>query len=134
MILLDSSFIVAYKVEDDQHYLEAESLIKKINSGMYGPILISDYIFDEVITVLFNRTKKLQIAIEGGEELRRAVQMIKIDDKLFEEAWEVFKQQKNTKLSFTDCTILVLMKKRGIKNIATFDEDFKKIIGVNVID
>ena len=35
--------------------------------------------------------------------------------------------------SFTDCTTLALMEKENIKNIATFDKDFKKIKEINVI-
>ena len=59
--------------------------------------------------------------------------MRKVDREIFDNAWQIFKEQKNTKLSFTDCTILAIMRNEGISNIATFDKDFKKIDGINVI-
>ena len=51
MIILDSSFLIGYKIEDDQHHEKAKSIMNKIVSGEYGDAIISDYIFDEVIAV-----------------------------------------------------------------------------------
>jgi len=46
----------------------------------------------------------------------------------------LFSKQKNTILSFTDCTTVSVMRENNIKNIATFDEDFGKIKGINTVD
>jgi len=48
-------------------------------------------------------------------------------------SWNIFKEQKNNKLSFTDCTNIAIMRINKIKNIATFDKDFKDIEGINVV-
>ncbi|MBI5036207.1 type II toxin-antitoxin system VapC family toxin [Candidatus Micrarchaeota archaeon] len=36
-------------------------------------------------------------------------------------------------ISFTDCSTLVLMKRHGIKNIATFDSGFRKVKWLKVV-
>lgn len=133
MIFLDTNFIVGYKIENDDHHNKVQKIIKEISEGKYGRPVISDYIFDETVTVVFSKSKKLPLARETGIELRAAMHMIDIDSTSFDEAWNVFKNQKN-KFSFTDCTSLVLMKKHGIKNIATFDKEFKKEEGIEVVD
>ena len=133
MIFLDTSFIVSYKIENDKHHEEAINLMKRIANGKSGRPIISDYIFDETVTVVFSRSKKLSIALEMGDELKKSVEIIRIDESVFEDGWKIFKNQKNTKFSFTDSTTLALMNKENIKNIATFDEDFKKIKKINVI-
>jgi|SRR3989344_5584148 len=133
MIFLDSSLIVADKIENDQHHKEAAKTMNDIATGKYGNPLISDYIFDEILTVIFSRSKKLPIAIETGQEIRNSVEIRRITESDFEDAWQIFKNQKNTKLSFTDCTTLALMLKEGIRNIATFDQDFSKIKEINVV-
>ncbi|MBI2583609.1 MAG: type II toxin-antitoxin system VapC family toxin [Candidatus Aenigmarchaeota archaeon] len=133
MIFLDTSFIVGYKIENDEHHENAKEAMKRISEGIYGRPVISDYIFDEAVTVIFGKSKKLLLGIETGEQLRNSVEILKIDDFLFEETWEIFKRQKNTNFSFTDCTILSLMKKMKIINLATFDEKFKEIKEINVI-
>ena len=133
MIFLDSSFLVSLEVETDQNHEKAVKIRDEIIEGKFSKIIISDYIFDETITVTFSKTKELQKAVLVGTNLRESVEIIKIDEEIFNSAWNLFKNQKETMFSFTDCTTLALMEKENIKNIATFDKDFKKIKEINVI-
>lgn len=133
MIFLDSSFLISVEVEYDQNHERAIKIRDDIIRGKYGDTFISDYIFDETITVTFGRTKNLQKAVLVGLRLKASAELLKVDESIFESAWERFQKQKNTKFSFTDCTILSIMDKNEIKNIATFDKDFKKVRGINVI-
>ncbi len=133
MIFLDSSFLISATVEIDQNHEKAASIMGDIISGKYGMPVISDYIFDETVTVILVRTKDLEKASLAGEKLKASMKMLKIEDMDFNEAWEIFKSQQNAKFSFTDCTTLSAMKTNGIKNIVTFDGDFKKIKGINVV-
>lgn len=133
MIILDSSFLVSVEVETDQNHERAVEIRNKIIKGDFGELFISDYIFDETVTVTFNKTKDLNKAVEVGEILMGLTEILKVEEKTLEETWKIFKNQKKTMFSFTDCTILALMQEKGIKNLATFDEDFDKIEDINVI-
>ena len=132
-MFLDSSFVIASKIEDDEHHTKAikflYELIKKNDIGL----IISDYVFDEIMTVIFVKTKDLSVAIDLGSVLKSAVRILRIDEDIFEKTWEIFKNQKGTRLSFTDCSTLALMENERIKNIATFDKDFGKIDGIKVV-
>ena len=132
MIILDSSFIISSQIENDQNHQIASSLMEDIYNKRYGTPIISDYIFNETVTVLFTKLKDLNKTIKICEIIKKQ-KMRKVDREIFDNAWQIFKEQKNTKLSFTDCTILAIMRNEGISNIATFDKDFKKIDGINVI-
>src|SRR3989304_479092 len=99
MIVLDTSFIVSYFNTRDQNHLKAVKLMKKIHE----PLCITDYIFGEVVTVSLIRLKS------------------------FDNAWNLFCKQKETVLSFTDCTTISVMLENDIGKIATFDGDFGKI-------
>ncbi len=133
MILLDTSFIVSYYNIRDENHDKAIELMKEIESGKYGDICITDYIFDECITVILVRIKNLEKTVEIGSLLRKSTTVLRVENDIFEDSWDIFRSQKNTTLSFTDCTTLALMVKENIKNIATFDEDFSKIKKLNVI-
>lgn len=133
MIFLDSSFIIGYYNKDDEHNEKAVKVMKEIIAGKYGSPVISDYIFDEIMTVLFNKLN-LNTAIKIGDNVLSVFDWLIVDENLFLDSFEIFKNQKNTKLSFTDCSNLALMKFRDVRDIATFDEDFLKIDGINVID
>lgn len=132
MIFLDTSFLVALEVDEDSNHENAVILMNKILNSEFGRPLISDYTFDETVTITFSKTKSLEKASKLGTVLKKSA-ITKITDKDFEETWELFKKQADTRLSFTDCSNLVIMKRLGIKNIATFGEDFKKIKEINVI-
>lgn len=133
MIFLDSSVLVSYEVDGDINHEKAVKLIREIAKGKFGEVFTSDYIFDETITVTFVKAKSLSKAITVGNYIKDSTEVLKVDESIFENAWELFKKQKETKLSFTDCTTLNVMEENKILTIATFDEDFKKIETINVV-
>lgn len=134
MIFLDTSFIIASKIEDDGNHEKSMEILTEVAQGKISNPVISDYIFDETMTIMLHKTKNLSLAQDLGTILKSAVNIIKVDEKIFESSWNIFKDQKGTHFSFTDCTILALMKEKGIKDIATFDKEFKKIKEINVIE
>ena len=133
MILLDSSLIIAYSNEVDENHAKAKKIIDDIVREKYGSPIITDYVFDEVVTVMLLRTKSLVHATKLGESLLGAAQLIRIDANLFDTAWTIFKQQRKSKFSFTDCTTIAVCKANRILNVATFDEDFSKLDILNAI-
>ncbi len=133
MIFLDASYLVALEVESDSNHEKAIKIRDRLIKGEFGNSFISDYIFDETMTVTFGKIKNLERAASAGTDLRNSSVLVKIDESDFEETWNLFRKQEGTKLSFTDCSNLVIMKRMGIKSIATFDEGFDKIKEVNVV-
>jgi hypothetical protein len=133
VILLDTSLIVAYSNESDENHGKAKEVIDDVAMENYGPPVITDYIFDEVVTVILLRTKSLARATRLGETLLGATHLVRIDEDLFDKAWTIFKQQRKNKFSFTDCTTIAVCKANRISNVATFDDDFTKLENVNAI-
>ena len=133
MIFLDTNFLVALEVEKDENHKKSLIVRDKIVNNEYGNSVISDYIFDETMTVTFMRLKDLEKTVAIGTKLRGSPIFIRLEESDFEETWKLFRNQKDTKFSFTDCSNLAIMKRLNIKNIATFDGDFEKIDEINVI-
>ncbi len=130
MIILDTSFIVSYFNTRDQNHSKAVRLMKKIHE----PLCITDDIFGEVVTVSLIRLKSLDRASKIGEILLKSSKMINVEKTSFDGAWDIFCKQKGTVLSFTDCTTISVMLENNIEKIATFDGDFEKIRGIEVVD
>ena len=59
------------------------------------------------------------------------IKFLKVTQSVFSDAWELFFDHK---LSFTDCTNVSFLKLYRIEHVATFDKQFKKIKGINVVD
>jgi len=134
MILLDSSFIVAYLNEADENHFKAVQEVEIVEEGdRYGSPATTDYIFDEVVTVMLIKTGDIERVSEIGEKLLNATILIRIDEELFNLCWKLFRQQEKPVFSFTDCSTVVACKVNGISNIATFDEDFKRLEAFNIL-
>ena len=129
MIVLDTSFIVSYFNTRDQNHLKAVKLMKKIRE----PLCITDYIFGEVVTVSLIRLKSLDRATKIGNVLLKSLKIVNVEKTSFDNAWNLFCKQKETVLSFTDCTTISVMLENDIEKIATFDGDFGKISRITVI-
>ncbi|MDE1857425.1 MAG: type II toxin-antitoxin system VapC family toxin [Candidatus Micrarchaeota archaeon] len=134
MILLDTSFIIANSSERDRFHSRALAIEADIGENKHGEPIMTDYIFDEVVTTTLARTGNLKRAIEMGQMLLDTVTMVKIDLDIFEESWRIFKSQKNARLSFTDCTIIATCRMNGITSIATFDGELKRLSGLKIVD
>lgn len=127
MIFLDSSLIVAYLNEADENHAKALQIVKDIDRSKYGTSVITDYIFDEVVTVMLVRIKNLEKVSEAGEILLNSNLLFRIDENLFNSAWGIFREQQKPRFSFTDCTSIAICRTNGISKIATFDEDFQEL-------
>lgn len=126
-VLLDSSFLVAYCNSREQEHKRAVELAKELESNLFGERIISDYIFDETITILKKYIGNKQ-ATEDGAKLLNSARFVKIDSVIFTFSWELSKRF--DELSFTDCTNIILMKHYNIDHLATFDSGFDGIVKV----
>ena len=126
-ILLDSGVLVAFYNHDDQNHLRSIDVLNNIKENSLGTQIISDYIFDETITLLkkYLGNKKTS---EIGEYLLSNLEFKEVDPLLFQISWQLSK--KFSDLSFTDCTNLVLMQHYNINHLATFDSGFDGLVSV----
>lgn len=134
MIVLDSSFLIAYHNAGDVHHPAARETMQRLVAGEWGPALLPEYVFLEVTTVLLAR-RSLPTAVSVGETLlgAREVELVP-GSHLFLDAWSIFRRQpEGVRLSFADAAILAVARRRGADLIATFDRDFEAFPEVSVV-
>lgn len=95
-------------------------------------IYTSDYILDEVITLLFKRENISEALrfLEGIFQSATGGSLIieRITSKLFSSAWALRKKfQDKPLISFTDLTSKAIMREHGIKRVLTEDEHFSHV-------
>jgi predicted nucleic acid-binding protein len=125
-VFFDTSAIVALFDRTDEHHHEANKLMDVVKKNKIS-LLMSDYIFDESITIALTRIEH-ETAVRVGEFIlgSKIVSLVWLDEPVKLKAWEFFKKHSDKGYSFTDCTSFVLMKEREVKHYFAFDEDFKK--------
>ncbi|MCR4341280.1 MAG: PIN domain-containing protein [Gemmatimonadaceae bacterium] len=133
MIILDSSFLIAYHNTRDVHHAAAARAMVRLAGGEWGEALLLEYVFLEVVTVLRARTG-LKVAARVGTTLLQAreVEFVPCSD-LFLETFSGFRQQVTGELSFVDAAIVAVARRNRPGFVATFDEDFRSQEGIKVI-
>jgi hypothetical protein len=133
VVVLDSSFLVAYHNTRDVHHAAAARGMVHLVAGKWGRAILLEYVFLEVITVLLAR-RGLAVANEVATRLlgAREVEFLPCSD-LFLDALHTFRSQTSERLSFTDAAIVTVARREAPGFVATFDEDFRSLEGVSVV-
>ena len=140
MIFLDSGFLYAYINTEDSAHSKVKPLMQEILEGKFGSIYISNFIYDEVLTLARFRTKKCEVEekikffVKKEKGNRKIIQLIVIKESFMTKADNLFVEYCKEGLSFTDCSILASMREKKIEYLATLAKEFKgkvKMIGVN---
>jgi len=127
-IFIDTSAFLAISNKKDEHHEEAVEFLKSIMDGKrFTRIVTSDYVIDETVT-------RIRFAVgHGGAvgwlkniEASGVLEVLRVDEEIFERSIELFKKYSDKSLSFTDCTSFALMEKKKIMHSFTFDGDFEK--------
>jgi predicted nucleic acid-binding protein len=132
MILLDSSFLVAYYNSNDSHHAAAARVAEDVVAGTWGRAQLLEYVFLEVVTLLLAR-RGLAAASAVGRTLleAREVDFIPCSD-LFLGAFELFLNQRDSRLSFTDAAI-VNRARQTSGHVATFDRGIAAQPGITAV-
>ncbi len=133
MIVLDSSFLIAFHNESDFNHSKAVGVMDRVVAGEWGPALLLEYVFLEVVTVLRMRLD-LTSAVGVAEALLRAREIEFVPcSHLFVEAFETFRTERGSALSFADAAIAAVARRHPPGLVATFDNDFSVLDGLTVV-
>jgi uncharacterized protein len=123
-VFLDTGYLIALEASDDQHHEEAREHWKSFSAAL-PPLVTTSYVFDEVVTFFTSRGRHAK-AVEVGRRLLESpsVELIHVEEELFQAGWEYLKQRPDKRYSLTDCISFVLMQRRGIGQALAFDGHF----------
>jgi len=133
VIVLDSSFLIAYYNTRDVHHAAAARIMIQLLGGKWGEGLLLEYVFVETVTVLRAR-RDLKVATTVGKTLLQAseIDFIPCSD-IFSDAFDTFRRDRSHDLSFVDAAIVSVAKRHSPGFVATFDKDFSALKGVKVV-
>lgn len=122
-VFVDTGAWFAYFVRRDSDH---EAAVKWTQENRQ-PLVITDYVLDELLTLLKLRESR-RVAVAAGEALlqQNVTRVERITEADFRSAWEVFRQYRDKGWSFTDCTSKVVMERLRIAQAFAFDTDFEE--------
>ncbi len=132
-VLIDTGVLYADHDTDAERHEAARDVLDLVYDGTFGQPYISDYIYDETVTLTLRRGS-FEAAKQVGERLRgvdpypETYNLLRVSDGRFADAIDVFEQYDDQRLSFTDATTVALSQHYGIDYVLTFDDDFDGIV------
>ena len=132
-MIIDTCFLMALRNKQDENHEKSKELIKEILKGKYGTIIITDYVYDEAMTLTMIRTKKEQLIkdIEDYIFKSKKIKFLYMNEKQFQKTKELFKKYFEHKLSFTDCSLVALQNTLTAPSFkATFEEPLKNFVNI----
>jgi len=126
-LFIDTSAWIGWYFERDIHHKKARGIVRDIKAGrlQFAGLFTSDYILDELITyAIYHYGHRDAMRVVDEIYSSTSVEKLFVDKQTFENALIEIKKWERYKISFTDCTTAILMRKRGISHIFCFDTDF----------
>ena len=121
-IFVDTSAWYALVDRKDPDHSAAAGFIR----GNTFPLITTNFIFDETVTLLRKRLG-WKVAGEFGQKLKNSefVSIASIKDEDEDRAWGVFLKYKDKDFSYTDCTSFSFMQRMQSDAAFSFDAHFK---------
>lgn len=130
MIFVDTgAWFAAYAPTDPDHAAAIRFL-----SSMHEPLITTDYVIDELLTLLRMRGLRQRARLAGEALLKSDVCRIEwVTQADFRAAWNVFQAFYDKRWSFTDCISREVMQRLDVRCAFAFDDHFRQFGTVEVV-
>lgn len=136
-MFLDTGVLVGYANRDDPQHEAARDLLRAVVAGAHGDAFTSDYVLAEAFNFIRQRVKSETVAraldgdVFGHRDAPPVVRdVFRVHSTVFAAARQQYLEQWKAKLSFTDWTTIELVRRHGIRTVATFDAGFGAWVAV----
>lgn len=133
-LLVDTGVLYADHDTDAPRHETASEALDAVYDGTFGHPYISDYVFDEAITLTRTRAgshaaaTRLIDRLRGQDPHPRVYEPLRVSTAVFEDAITVFERYDDQAFSFTDATSVALVDWHDLDGILSFDDDFDGVI------
>ena len=130
MIFVDTGAWFAAFVPNDAHHASARGWLDNNTE----PLLTTDYVLDELLTLLRVRGEQSRAFILGEQILSESIVSLHlVSVREIQLAFDIFRKFHDKDWSFTDCVSRVVREESRTKTAFAFDEHFRQFGTVMVV-
>jgi uncharacterized protein len=129
IIFLDTSFIIAFYNKKDKNHAGARGILKRtLEKNQNTKFVFSDYIFDELITLLKSKKVPNQMISQIGDQILNSNiwKIVYVEELIFNHTWKMIKDYDDKDWSFTDTSSFALMNNMNILHYLSYDDHFEQ--------
>ncbi len=129
---MDTSAFVALRNASEQEHPTARRALGDLIAER-AELFTSNYVFSETYTALLVRVSRAE-AIAWGRSFRagQAIELVRIDEEVEQEAWAILEQHSDKRWSHVDATSFALMAREGVSEAFSLDANFTQL-GLRVL-
>ncbi|MBI5441219.1 MAG: PIN domain-containing protein [Deltaproteobacteria bacterium] len=122
-LFVDTSAWYAFLNRHDPNH----SAVADVLAEWEGRLLLTDYVFDELVTLIRARVGH-ELAVRAGSALRSGdlALLVAVEPKDIENAWQRFCRDSDKAYSFTDCCSFAVMTRLRLSQAAACDAHFRQ--------
>ncbi len=125
-LFVDSSAWIGLFGDNDKYHQPASRAFSTLTTHPQD-LFTSDYVLDETLThilITYGRSNALKF---GRWVLSTPyVEIFRVDELIWQDAWDMFQSYEDKQWAFTDCTSFVLMRQHNLHHAFAFDHHFKQ--------
>lgn len=131
-VFIDSGGWLSVVIQTDRYHAAGSTYYKQLLDER-ARLITSDYVLDEVITRLRydvgHHAARQFIELISKAKVSGVLEIVYVDESLWQEAVDLFLQYADVRLSFTDCSSFAILRRLRITEVFGFDAHFG-LIGV----
>ena len=132
MIVLDTSFLLAFHDEGDVNHTAARVSMSRLLDGAWGKGLLLELVFVDTLSIL-KRARPAGVAQQLGSDLLKARELDFVPaSEHFRAVWTEFQTDFLSPLSFTSHAVAWTARQRAGGKVLTFDPALRESPGVIV--
>jgi uncharacterized protein len=123
-VFIDTGAFVALRNRAEREHDAARQVLASLVAER-TPLFTSNHVFAETYTALLIRAGREE-AIEWSRRFRfgEAVELVRIDEAIEEDAWSILESHVDTRWSYVDATSFALMERERTVEAFAFDRHF----------
>ena len=118
---VDTFYVVALVNEHDEFHEKANELVEVYDQT---PLLVTDAVLLEIGNSLAREFKIEAVDIFEEFFASKGVEIVRLDETLFDKAFELYKSHTDKTWGLVDCISFVVMREHGITDALTHDRHF----------
>ncbi|MCY7376898.1 MAG: PIN domain-containing protein [Pyrinomonadaceae bacterium] len=118
---VDTFYVVALVNKRDEFHEKAHELVMEFDTQ---PLLTTDAVLLEIGNSLARNNKQKSIEIIDQFVSSEEIEMVRLDETLFNKAFELYKNHADKSWGLVDCISFVVMREQNITDALTCDKHF----------
>lgn len=133
-VLVDTGVVYADHDTDATRHEAASAALEAVYDGVVGTPYVSDYVFDEAVTLARTRTgshaaaRRLADRLRGIDPSPDAYDLLHGSPAGFTDAIDIFDRDDDPQLSVTDATSVALVERHDLDQILSVDADVDGLV------